>query len=272
MAKILLLGDIMGRPGRHALADIIPQWQEHLNWNPLEDVLVGNVENLTHGMGVTPQTLAEIDSLGFDCFTSGNHAFDTGPQAEESFRLYHKLIRPLNYVGDFPGFGVYRFAKGSQQYLVINVSGQVFMSGKNKFEISNPFFALDQIITEQAQKNDIILVDIHAEATGEKQALGWYLDGRVSVVYGTHTHISTADCRILPQGTAYITDLGMTGAYNSVLGVKVETALLPFLEQGKFRMDFPTDGPAIVNALLVNISDNKVVSVERMSQITTLSN
>jgi 2',3'-cyclic-nucleotide 2'-phosphodiesterase len=267
LSKILIIGDIMGRPGRHALSQVLPLWKDEHQLDPNRDVIIGNVENLAHGKGITPNTIEEMEVLGFDAYTSGNHVFDTGPHAQECFDKYDKIIRPSNYIGDYPGTGYYRFAKDGQQYLVINLSGKLYMDMGGKWEIANPFFALDELLQAQAQKDDIIIVDLHAEASSEKQAMGWHADGRVTIVYGTHTHVPTADDRILPKGTAYISDVGMTGARDSVLGVTPEVALDPFLERGKFRPDFPGSGPAVVNALLVEVEGNKVVKIERLQKV-----
>lgn len=260
MAKILIFGDIMGRPGRQALAQVLPQWKEQHQ----PDVVLVNVENLTHGKGVTLKTIAELEALGIDAYTSGNHVFDTGPLAAEVFEKYPKVIRPHNYAGDYPGTGFYRFSKNDQQYLVINIGGKVFFENQFKAEINNPFFVLDEILEQQAQKDDIIIVDLHADATSEKNAFGWHADGRVALVYGTHTHIPTADEKILPQGTAYLTDVGMTGPKDSVIGVIPENALIMFLERGKFRMELPGSGPAVVNGLLVETKGSKPKSIQRL--------
>jgi metallophosphoesterase (TIGR00282 family) len=266
MAKILIIGDIMGRPGRHALAQVLPLWKEQYELDPQKDVIIGNVENLAHGKGVTLPTMAEMDALGFDAYTSGNHVFDTGQHSQECFDKYDKLVRPQNYVGDYPGVGYYRFAKNSQQYLVFNLSGKVFMDMGGKWDINNPFFAFDELIAQQAQKDDIIIVDLHAEATSEKQALGWHADGRATLVYGTHTHVPTADHRILLKGTAFVSDIGFTGAYNSVIGVEPEAALGMFLEKSKFKTEIPETGPAIVNGLLVETEGNKAIKIERLQK------
>lgn len=252
----------MGRPGRHALAQVLPMWKSEHNI----DVMIGNVENLAHGKGITLNTMAEMEELGFDAYTSGNHVFDTGPHAEACFEKYHKIVRPQNYIGDYPGVGHYRFAKNGQQYLVISLSGKVFMEAADRWEISNPFFAFDELIKAQAQKDDIIIVDLHAEATSEKNAFGWYVDGRVTIMYGTHTHIPTADTKILPKGTAYQTDLGMVGAKDSVIGVIPENSLELFLEKGKLKIDLPESGPVVVNALLVKTEGNKVIKIERLQK------
>lgn len=265
MAKILIIGDIMGRPGRHALAQVLPIWKEELGFDPKTDVLIGNVENLAHGRGITPNTIAEMDALGFDAYTSGNHIFDTGGLAEACFDSHHNILRPQNYNGNFLGEGHYRFAKNGQQFLVFNLSGRVFMDAQEKFNISNAFLAFDELFQSQAQKDDIIIVDFHAEATGEKVGLGWYADGRATVVYGTHTHVMTADERILPKGTALLTDVGMTGAKNSIIGITPEAALTWHLD-GKLQTDFPESGPAVVCALFVETNGTKVTKIERLTK------
>ncbi len=306
MPKILFFGDIMGKPGRKALAQVLPQLREQ--YHP--DIVIANVENLAHGKGVTLKTLEQLTALGVDVFTSGNHVFDKAPQAAECFEKYPNLIRPANYLslapadspkidgrqvwdykessGFVPGVGYYRFAKnnpaspsasqGGQQYLIVNLGGQVFFEKQFSGVIGNPFFALDEILQNQSQKDDIIIVDFHAEATSEKIALGWYADGRVTALFGTHTHVPTADWQLLPQTdivkidgrqnlqyvTAYVTDVGMTGAKDSVIGVKVENALNAFLGKDKFRMDVAEDGPVMVNALLVETDGVKAKNIERI--------
>lgn len=260
MAKILIFGDIMGRPGRQALGKALPALREE--YEP--DVVMVNVENLAHGKGVTPSTMQELTDLGIDVFTSGNHVFDKAPQAHECFEKYPNLIRPANYEDSYPGSGYYRFSKNGQQYLVINLGGKVFFENQFRGVIANPFFTIDKVLLEQSQKDDIIIVDFHAEATSEKIALGWYLDGRVTSLFGTHTHVPTADYQILPKGTSYVTDAGMTGPKNSVIGVEVENSLNMFLEKGKFIMDVAEGGPAMLNALLVETDGSKAVKIEKI--------
>ncbi len=270
MAKILIIGDIMGRPGRHALAQVLPLWKSELGWDEKKDVLIGNVENLAHGRGITPNTIDELNALGFDAYTSGNHVFETGPHANECFDQHDNIIRPANYPGDLPGTGYYRLAKNGQHYLIINLAGRLFMDPREIYNATNPFFMFDELHSQQSQKDDIIIVDFHAEATGEKVAMGWHADGRATLVYGTHTHVPTADERILPKGTAHISDVGVTGAYNSVLGIEPEAALGVFLETSKLRSEIPESGPAIVNALLIETDDSnpgKPKSIQRISKI-----
>ncbi len=263
MPKILFIGDVVGKPGRQALAQVLPMWKEQ--YQP--DAVIVNVENLAHGKGVTPATLAEVDALGVDAMTSGNHIYKKPQFAEECFGKYHKLIRPANFAGANPGFGHYRFSKAGQQYLVINLNGQVFMENQFSGSLENPFLAIDKILEQEAQKNDIILVDLHAEATSEKVAFGWYVDGRVAAVFGTHTHVPTADARVLPKGTAYITDAGMTGSLNSVIGVKTENVLKKFLDQGKFVNELEEAGPLQVNGVLVEAGPGVRPEIQKLFQI-----
>jgi hypothetical protein len=273
MSKILFFGDIMGRPGRQALAKALPVLREEHN----PDVVITNVENLAHGKGVTLSTLQDLVDAGVDIFTSGNHVFDKVPQAAECFEKYPNLIRPFNYEDSYPGHGFYRFSKNDQQYLVINLGGRVFFENQFKGAIANPFFELDKVLLNESQKGDIIIVDFHAEATSEKIAMGWYANGRITSFFGTHTHVPTADYQILPKaesrtgalatgtgGTSYVTDAGMTGPKNSVIGVKVENSLNMFLEKGKFVMDVAEEGPVMVNAILVETDGNKAIKIEKI--------
>lgn len=286
MPRLLFFGDIMGKPGRRALAQILPSLrQEH---EP--DIVIANVENLAHGKGVTLKTVRELVDAGVDVFTSGNHVFDKDDQSTECFHQFPQLIRPANYVAlaapkngessaesihmavdaeqirHVPGASYYRITKKGQSYLVINLGGQVFFEKQFDGIINNPFFALDELLSQQQQKGDIIVVDFHAEATSEKAAMGWYADGRIAAMLGTHTHVATADAKILPGGTAYVTDVGMTGAMHSVIGVKIENALTAFLEKGKFKMEVAEDGPIQLNAVLVETDGVKVLSIKRIYQ------
>jgi calcineurin-like phosphoesterase len=248
------------------------------------------VENLAHGKGVTLSTLAEIDELGIDCFTSGNHIYDKKDQIEECFEKYPKLIRPANLPSGFAGHGYYRFAtetapssvpsdgtpspegekviknSAMQQYLVINIHGTVFCEKEFDGKLQNPFPFIDSILTQESQKGDIIIVDFHAEVTSEKIAMGYYLDGRTSFITGTHTHVPTADARVLPGGTAYITDTGMTGPLNGVIGVVKENALKKFLDPtAKFVNEIEEEGPLQINGALVEIGeDGKAVKIEKL--------
>lgn len=260
MAKILFFGDIMGKPGRTALARALPLLREE--YQP--DVVVANVENLAHGKGVTPGTLQELKDLKVDVFTSGNHVFDKGPQSDAGFEKFENLIRPINYEGQFPGHGHYRLSVNGEQFLILNLNGQVFFEKQFGYPIANPFFAADGLLQEHAQKGDIILVDLHAEATSEKVAMGWHLDGRVTALFGTHTHVPTADAWIMPQGTAYVTDAGMCGARHSVIGARIEHSLGAFLGRSKFVLDPAEDGPLMVNGVYVETDGSKAIKIEKI--------
>src|SRR5262249_50971522 len=157
------IGDIVGKPGRKILKEVLPEWKE--KYKP--DVVIANVENLAHGKGVTPSTLAEIDALGIDCFTSGNHIYDKKEMVDEVFGKYPKLIRPANLPSSFAGYGYFRFEKAGQHYLVINLHGQIFCEKFFDGQLTNPFLAIDELLKQEAQKNDIIVVDFHGEATSE---------------------------------------------------------------------------------------------------------
>ena len=277
MAKILFIGDIIGKPGRQALREVLPMWKEE--YKP--DAVIVNVENIAHGKGVTINTLVNIEDLGIDCYTSGNHVFDKGELTKEAFEKYPQLIRPANYPGDLPGHGYYRFSKTlqplptlssegeekpkEQQFLILNLNATVFFEKQFQGQISSPFAAIDELLTQQAQKGDIILIDFHSEATSEKVAFGFYCDGRVTAVLGTHTHVPTADARVLPKGTAYVSDVGMTGPLNSVIGVKIENSLNIFLGRGKFVMEPEENGPAMVNGVLIETnSEGKASSIQKL--------
>lgn len=262
MAKILFIGDIVGKPGRKALLEVLPQWKEE--YRP--DVTIVNVENIAHGKGVTPSTLAEIDDLEIDCFTSGNHIFDKKEQVAESFEKYPKLIRPANLSGSHEGHGYYRFSKNGRQFLVINLHGQVFCEKFFDGALTNPFLKTGELLKQESQKSDIIFIDFHAEATSEKKTFGYYVDGKVAAVVGTHTHIPTQDAHVMAKGTGYISDVGMTGSRDSALGVKFENALAKFLDpKAKFVNEMEEGGVLMVNGVLVETSDNgKAVKIQKL--------
>lgn len=242
--KLLFFGDIVGKGGRRAVAQVLPTWRER--YQP--DIVVGNVENLAHGKGVTESTLDELIALGFTAFTLGDHALSGQGQALLEGSRY-PLVRPANLPVGTPGRGVLRLSLGSRDILIINLIGQVFL----REEYGSPFKAVDEILERERVKGNVAgtFIDIHAEATSEKQALGWYLDGRVTAVLGTHTHVPTADAWILPKGTAYVTDVGMVGMRASVIGVKTELSLERFLTGNQVRFEPVEVGEARVSAVLV---------------------
>ncbi|MFA6255420.1 MAG: TIGR00282 family metallophosphoesterase [Patescibacteria group bacterium] len=244
--KILFFGDVIGKIGRKAIREALPEMKKE--YEP--DLVIANVENLAHGTGVTSKTLQELIEAGADVFTSGNHIFKK-PEALDLLQAKDSvLLRPANYLPTMPGAGYKIVTVGSRSLLVVNLLGRVFM----KEEFDCPFLEIDKILTEVGQKDLAgIIVDFHGEATSEKNALGWYLDGRVSAVLGTHTHVPTADERILPQGTAYITDVGMVGATDSVIGDKKEPIIESFLTGKSHVIEIPEEGEVDVDAVLLEI-------------------
>ncbi len=220
--NLLFLGDIVGSPGRRAVEELLYRVVDR----HLIDLVVANGENASGGIGITPAVADQLLNMGIDLITSGNHIWkhkDIIPYLKDTDRL----VRPANYPPDTPGRGytVVETAIG-EKVGVINLEGRVFMN-----PLECPFRTVDAVLAQIPPEVKIIMVDMHAEATSEKLAIGWYLDGRVSAVVGTHTHVQTADERLLPQGTAYITDVGMTGPINSVIGMKTEIILERFLTQ-----------------------------------------
>ena len=216
--RVMLTGDVVGRPGRRAFRNITPRLRREKNI----DVVIVNGENCAGGKGFTRAALDELYSGGADVVTSGNHVWDKKDVLEfidqEPF-----LIRPANYPGEAPGKGCCIYPFKAKNIGVMNLSGRSFMPA-----LDDPFQKIEDLLRELQDECDILFLDFHAETTSEKMAMGWYLDGRVNGVVGTHTHCQTADARVLPKGTAYITDLGMTGPMNSVLGVKTEAILYKF--------------------------------------------
>jgi metallophosphoesterase (TIGR00282 family) len=230
---ILFVGDIFGSAGRHIVREHLP----HLLETHGVDLLIINGENAAGGFGITPSIAEEIFDLGAQVITTGNHIWDKREIFEymavpsDSHARGRRILRPANYAVTTPGFGLYEGAlDDGQTYAVMNMQGRVFMSS-----CDDPFRKADELLAKIKAK--VILLDFHGEATSEKVALGWYLDGRVTALLGTHTHIPTADERILPQGTAYQTDVGMSGPYDSVIGVEKELVLQRFLTgmPGKFE-------------------------------------
>ena len=222
--KLLFLGDVVGRPGRRALQALLPSLRREL----AADVVVANGENLAGGSGLTRETAAETFAAGVDLLTGGNHLFDKKDShdyiAEES-----RLARPANYPPGTPGSVLAEFEAPGGKLVVGSLLGRIFMR-----PLDDPFRAAQDLVREAESRGArYTLIDMHAEATSEKIGMGWFLDGRVSAVIGTHTHVPTADARVLPGGTAYVTDLGMTGPHDSCLGVKKEIIL------EKFRTGLP---------------------------------
>lgn len=219
--RVLVAGDVVGKAGRK----IVRSGLDYLRSKEDFDLIVVNVENAAAGFGVTPEIAGKLFDAGADVLTTGNHVWDK-KEILGYFEREPRLLRPINYPSPCPGSGTYVATTASGiEVAVVNVQGRVFMP-----LIDCPFQAMDRELEALSNKTELVLVDLHGEATSEKMALAWYLDGRVSAIVGTHTHVPTADERILPQGTAYITDLGMCGAYDSVIGIEPETSLPRFLK------------------------------------------
>ena len=255
--KILFIGDIVAKPGRQITARAVPLLVARHGI----DVVVANVENAAGGRGVTREVAAAIRSAGVDVMTTGNHVWDK-KEALDYIRTEPRLVRPANYPSGAPGRGrcIVHTTQG-EALAVINVMGRVFMN-----PLDNPFAVVREEIEAVRSEAQVILVDFHAEATSEKQAMGWHLDGRVTAVVGTHTHVQTADERLLPRGTAYITDVGMTGAHDSIIGVAVRPALQRFIDGMPARYDTATANPRF-NAVVVTADSatGRAQGIERVS-------
>lgn len=251
--RILMIGDVMGRPGRRAVKALVPLLRQELGL----DLVIANAENTAGGRGLTLATAEELLLSGVDILTSGNHIWD---QKEIIPYLDGELplIRPLNYPPEVPGRGY--LARG--QALVVNLMGRTFMAS-----LDCPFRTMDALLSELTDRPPVIVVDMHGEATSEKMAMGWYLDGRVSAVLGTHTHVGTIDTRILPNGTAYVTDVGMTGPVNSVIGDDPQAVIHRFLTMVPTPLPV-AGGPVILNSVLVEIDEytGRAKHIERIDR------
>jgi len=247
-----VVGDIIGKPGRRAVNMLLPDLRQEYGI----DMVIANAENLAGGIGLTSTTARELLDADVDVLTSGNHIW-----AQKEIIPYldgeMPILRPLNYPPGVPGRGY--IVKG--QVLVVNLIGRTFMGN-----FDCPFRAMEQLLAELKPKPPVIIIDFHAEATSEKIALGRYLDGRVSAVLGTHTHVGTIDTQLLPQGTAYVTDIGMTGPVDSVIGVDTEAVIDRFLTMIPHRLPVAGKGKTIFNAVLVSIDKDsgKAISIDRI--------
>jgi len=252
--RILVIGDIIGKPGREAVRELLPDLLHEYRL----DLVVANGENTAGGLGLTPDTAQELFDSGIDVITSGNHIWhhkEILPYLDGNL----PILRPLNYPPAAPGRG-YLFR---DNVLIVNLIGRTFIG-----DFDCPFRAMDKLLAEFNDKAKVIIVDFHAEATSEKVAMGWYLDGRVSALFGTHTHVGTIDSRILSRGTAYVTDIGMVGPKDSVIGDDVDSVLKRFLTQiprrlpvGKGRVSF--------DAIFVEVDEDtgKAIAIKRIGRL-----
>lgn len=255
--NILFVGDIVGRPGRNAVKALLRQIKGELNL----DVVLANGENMAAGFGMTIEKYHELREIGVDYFTGGNHTLvkkEIWPYLDDP---EIRILRPANYEGQLPGRGVGELEVGGKKIQLINLSGSAFL----KESTTNPFDFMDELLDKT--QADIRLVDFHGEATSEKAIMGYYLDGKVTALLGTHTHVPTADERILPQGTAFQTDVGMTGPLNSSLGAELKPFynLMRFGEGGEYEV---AKGPVVFNATLIEIDDdNHATKISRVQRI-----
>jgi len=255
--KILVIGDIVGRPGREAIKELLPKLKQKYHL----DLVIANGENVAGGSGITPKLAKELFNIGINIITSGDHIW----KRKEIFPFLEtekNLLRPANYPLSAPGRGTTTVEKNSVRIGVINLEGRIFMEG-----IRSPFEVAEEEISKLTKDTKIIIVDFHAEATSEKICLGWYLDGKVSAVLGTHTHIQTADENILPNGTAYITDLGMTGPYDSVIGREKKNVLQRFIMQVPTRFEVAKGDVHLCGAILeIDTKTGKSISIMRVNE------
>ncbi len=249
--RILMVGDVVGKPGRKALAELLPDVRKTHSI----DLVVANGENAAGGIGLTPTTAHELFRSGVDIITSGNHIWhhrEIMPYLDNEPRV----LRPLNMPPGVPGSG-YVIAKRA---MVVSLLGRVFVG-----HYDCPFRGMDQLLEDVVERPPVILVDFHGEATAEKEALGWYLDGRVTAVVGTHTHVGTIDTRVLPGGTAYVSDIGMVGAADSVIGDEIDGVLHRFLTMMPHRLSVGR-GNAIFNSVLIEAEEDtgRALSISRI--------
>jgi 2',3'-cyclic-nucleotide 2'-phosphodiesterase len=253
--KVLFIGDIIGEPGRKMVrANIRSLVETHA-----PDLVIANGENAAGGFGITSEIAEELFALGIHVLTSGNHVWDK-KEIEPYLTKQDRLIRPANYPAGNPGYGSVVISTKAGKAAVLNLEGRVFMSN-----LENPFRVAEQEIEKLKKETPVVIIDFHAEATSEKAALALHLDGKASAVIGTHTHVQTADERVLTKGTAFITDAGMTGPTDSVIGVKKEQAIARFLYQTPHRFEIPK-GPVHLNAVLLDIDGKtgKAKAIERI--------
>lgn len=255
--NILFIGDIIGKPGRRAVRELLPAL---VNEHSI-DLVIANCENAAAGFGITRDIIEELYASHIDILTSGNHVWDK-KEALEFISDYETLLRPANYPAAVPGHGSVLYPTPGGDYVgVLNLAGRIFMQ-----PIDCPFVKAQEEIARLRARTKVIIVDIHAEATSEKKALGWYLDGQVSAVLGTHTHVQTADDEILPGGTAYLSDAGMTGPFDSVIGIKKETIIEKFLTQIPNKFDVAKNDIRLQGAVLdIDPASGRARAIERIS-------
>jgi len=258
--RIAVIGDVIGKPGRLALMQALPDLRAELHL----DMVIANGENTAAGAGLTPSLAEELLGGGVDVITSGNHIWDKR-EIYDYLDTDRPVLRPINYPDEAPGRGwlIHRTADGDE-VAVMNAMGRVFMN-----QLDSPFTKLDELLDGAAEPlPPIRILDFHCEITSEKNAMGWYLDGRVSAVVGTHTHVPTADARVLPKGTAYISDIGMTGPRDSIIGFSLETVLPRFTRHLPTRFNV-AEGPVSMNAVVVTVdpATGRASAIEQVQRL-----
>ncbi len=253
--KILFIGDIIGRPGRNAVRELLPGLINRHS----PDIVIANGENAAGGFGITPDVALELKRLEIDVITTGNHIWDK-KEIYDYIKKDGSLLRPANYPAGAPGcgWGVFESATGVKVG-VLNLLGRVFMES-----VECPFKTALAAVARIREETPVILVDMHAETTSEKAAMGWYLDGQVSAVVGTHTHVQTSDERVLPRGTAFITDAGMTGPVDSVIGMRKESIIERFITQMPVKFDVAARGVELQGVFITVGPDGRAGSIERL--------
>lgn len=259
--NILFIGDIVARFGRQVVAQVLPELRREFQQI---DAIITNGENSAGGYGITESVYKELSDMGLQAFTMGNHIWDK-KEFIKNINIFENVVRPANYPSDVPGKESLVLEANGAKIAIINLLGRVFMHSC----YDCPFKAADRLIEKLKKETNAIIVDMHAEATSEKQSIAWYLDGRVSAVLGTHTHVQTADERILPKGTAYIADVGMVGALNSIIGMEKDQIIHRFLTQMPHKFEPTAENPGIFNAVMVSIDKQtgKAVSIKRINKI-----
>jgi metallophosphoesterase (TIGR00282 family) len=253
---ILFIGDVVGSPGREMIKEYVPKLKD--KYRP--HITIINGENAAGGKGITNEIYRQFLEVGAQAVTLGNHTWDN----REIFEFIDQakyLVRPANFPEETPGKGIVYLKMNDIEVAIISLQGRTFMT-----PIDCPFKKADELIEQAKKRTSIIFVDFHAEATSEKQAMGWYLDGRVSAVIGTHTHVQTSDNRVLPSGTAYLTDVGMTGPYDGILGVEKDLVIKRFITSLPVRFEVPKTGRALLSAALVQI-DPKTGLAKKIERI-----
>lgn len=253
--RILFIGDIVGKIGREAIAEYLPKIKQA--YKPTVSIV--NAENAAHGKGLTEKIYKQLLRDGVDFMTMGNHTYGQR-EIYEFIDDAKRMVRPANFPSEAPGVGMRFIQINDIKLAIINLQGRSFMQ-----DIDDPFKKADQLIEEAQKETDYIFVDFHAETTSEKNAMGWYLDGRASVMVGTHTHIQTSDERVLPNSTGYITDVGMTGYYDGILGINRDEVIERFITSLPQRHVIPNDGRSVLSGVIIDLDkEGKTKHIERI--------